>query len=66
MIFEAPAVGVVVDEMVSESKIVEFKSGNTINHIDFSIEQGYHRITMSVSCINEPVSITCKQSCLAS
>ena len=57
MIFEVPAVGVVVDEMVSESKAVEFEIRDTTNRIHFSIEQGYRRITMSVSC---------RQSCLAS
>ena len=52
VVIKAPGFGIAVDEVISESKIVEFKIGLTTNHINFNIVQGYRKITISVSCTN--------------
>ena len=53
VVIKAPGFGIAVDEVISESKIVEFTIGKTTNHINFTIVQGCHKITISVSCTND-------------
>ena len=52
VVINVPGFGIAVDEVISESKIVEFTIGLTTNHINFNIVQGYRKITISVSCTN--------------
>ena len=52
VVTNVPGFGLAVDEVISESKIVEFKIRETTNHMNFNIVQGCHKITISVSCTN--------------
>ena len=50
VVTSVPVFGIAVDEVISESKMVEFTIGESTGQINFNIVQGCHEITISVSC----------------